>query len=70
MLRQRVDMLFLSAEMLFWSPEIRPFTSMLQKYVPFLLILLFKGIYDHSSGKLMCSVMKEMQEQDTNELHA
>jgi hypothetical protein len=55
--------------MLRQSPETRQFLSLLQKYVPFLLILLFKGIYDHRLGKLMYSVIKEMQEQDRNELH-
>jgi hypothetical protein len=55
--------------MLRQSPETRQFLALLQKYVPFLLILFFKGIYDHRLGKFMYSLMKEMQEQDRNEFH-
>jgi hypothetical protein len=55
--------------MLRQSPETRQFLSLLQKYVPFLGILLTKGTYDHHSGKFMYSVIKETQEQDTNELY-
>jgi hypothetical protein len=39
--------------MLRQSPETRQFLAVLQKYVPFLLILLAKGIYDHRLGKFM-----------------
>jgi hypothetical protein len=42
-----------AAEMLRQSPETRQFLALLQKYVPFLLILLAKGIYDHRLGKFM-----------------
>lgn len=42
-----------AAEMLRQSPETRQFLALLQKYVPFLLILLAKGIYDHRLGILI-----------------
>jgi len=47
-----------AAELLRHSPETRQFLAILQKYVPFLLILLAKGIYDHRLGKLVYWVTK------------
>ncbi|KAJ9600019.1 hypothetical protein L9F63_009683 [Diploptera punctata] len=42
-----------AADILRQSPETRRFLALLQKYVPFLLILLAKGIYDHRLGILI-----------------
>jgi hypothetical protein len=42
-----------AAELLRHSPETRQFLALLQRYVPFLLILLAKCIYDHRLGKLV-----------------
>lgn len=42
-----------AAEILRQSPETRALLSFLYKYVPFLLILLGKGIYDHRAGILI-----------------
>ncbi|XP_067015785.2 RING finger and transmembrane domain-containing protein 2 [Anabrus simplex] len=42
-----------AAELLRQSPETRAFLAILYKYVPFFLILLAKGIYDHRAGILI-----------------
>lgn len=42
-----------AAELLRQGPETRAFLAVLYKYVPFLLILLAKGIYDHRAGILI-----------------
>lgn len=42
-----------AAELLRQSPETRQFLALLQKYIPFVLILLAKGIYDHRLGILI-----------------
>jgi hypothetical protein len=55
-----------AAELLRLSPETSQFIALLQKYVPFLLILLAKGIYDHRLGKLVYCVAKWIKEQDKN----
>ncbi|XP_046979947.1 RING finger and transmembrane domain-containing protein 2 [Schistocerca americana] len=41
------------AEILRQSPETREFLSILQKYIPFVLILCAKGLYDHRAGILI-----------------
>lgn len=42
-----------AADLLRHSPETRQFLALLQKYVPFLVILLAKGLYDHRLGILI-----------------
>jgi hypothetical protein len=55
-----------AAELLRHSPETRQFLALLQKYVPFLLILLAKCIYDHRLGKLVLLSDKMDKKQDKN----
>jgi len=46
-----------AAEILRQSPEARAFLGVIERYLPFILILLLKGLFDHGGGIVMFSAL-------------